>query len=157
MKNVQITEDQAKQMFESGIESLKSIAETTYPELFKKEIQWSDFGEVKGCYIGSQSKLYDYESPSSNSANRNIFPTTEEAEACLALSQLCQWRDKYNEGSKPDYTSMYTKYQIYFYRGQISKDNHLSTSFVLTFKTSEIRDKFLEDFSELINQAKSLL
>ena len=140
---ITLTQDQIDQIIKENTKS--------------KQIEWKDFGKIEGYYIGSQSKSYNYEFPSSNSANRNIFPTKEEAEACLALSQLCQWRDKYNGNWQPDYTSMDTKYQIYFYRGQISKDNHLSTSFVLTFKTSEIRDKFLEDFSELINQAKSLL
>lgn len=157
MKTIQITEEQAKQMFESGIESLKSIAETNYPELFKKKIEWSDFGKVIGFYIDDNSEINSYTLFDSCNDNKNTFPITEEAEACLALSQLCQWRDKRNDFWKPDYLNDNPKYQLGFYRNKITKYSVYATSKVLSFKTEGIRNKFLEDFEYLIIVAKYLL
>jgi len=156
MKTIEITEQQAKEMFDSGIPSLRSIAETNYPELFKKKIEWKDFSEVEGYYVNQDSEIVVYKGYNSSEDNKNIFPTEEEAEACLALSQLCQWRDKYNENWKPNYNDNNVKYQIFFNRDQIFKAGSYYSR-VLSFKTEEIRNKFLEDFTELIIECKSLL
>jgi|688.fasta_scaffold06641_13 hypothetical protein len=43
MKGIIITEEQAKQMYDSGVESLKSIAEINFPELSLIQLrQWRD-------------------------------------------------------------------------------------------------------------------
>ena len=86
------------------------------------------------------------------------LPTLEEAEACLALSQLCQWRDKYNEGWKPDWSnSREHKWTVGVCLDIIKVYSTLDSNAVLSFKTSTIRDKFVEDFRELIETAKPLL
>jgi len=135
-------------------EQLKQLGFTT--ELSKPE--WADFGIVKGFYVDYDSGIESYDEVNSKESNKNVFPTEEEAEACLTLSQLCQWRDKYNEGWKPDWTkdSEY-KWFIEFYDEKIITMNSLKARSVLAFKTTEIRDKFLEDFSELIKIAMPLL
>ena len=92
------------------------------------------------------------------SSDASIFPTKEEAEACLALAQLCQLRDRYNEGWKPhweDYNE--TKYCIEFCQGRIETIDRVNCHKILTFKTEDLRDKFLENFKDLIETAKPLL
>jgi len=86
------------------------------------------------------------------------FPNREEAEACLALAQLCQLRDRYNNGWKPnweDYNE--TKYCIEFCQGRIETIDRVNCHKILTFKTEDLRDKFLENFKDLIETAKPLL
>ena len=90
--------------------------------------KWEDLENVNGHYADSWGDVrcyYGVNTP--DHTNKNIFPTKEEAEACLALAQLCQLRDTYRAQS------------------------------VLHFKTKKLRDKFLENFRDLIEIAKPLL
>ena len=121
--------------------------------------KWEDFGHVKGGYIDDSCDIItinDYTEASF--FNRSLFPTKQEAKACLALSQLCQWRDKYNKGWKPKWDFHGdNKWIVYFDKNQIKTGFSINMSYVLSFKTPEIRDKFLEDFFELIIEARFLL
>ena len=142
--------------FRKATEEEINLAYSKYPEL-KPKNKWEDFGNVSGYYITTHSDLNAGFKLDSDENNKNIFPTKEEAEACLALSQLLQWRDKYNEGWKPDWEDENFKNCIVFKKKKIIKDCFLSTSQVLSFKDQLIRDKFLEDFRDLILVAKPLL
>ena len=119
---------------------------------------WEEVGVIKGWYTSAGGSInYFSEGISANYADRNIFPTKEEAEASLALAQLCQLKDRYNDGWKPDLKKDDLQYCIFFSRGEIAKGCQYSNSRVLSFKTLELRDKFLENFRDLIEQAKPLL
>ena len=131
--------------------------EIRFRPISKSKPKWEDFGKLEGWYLDVYGYVIKTHDEVSNSLTKTIWPTKEEAEACLALSQLCQWRDKYNgawRDNKKDYTN---KWCINVYKGEVSKDECKSVSNVLTFQTREIRDKFLEDFSSLIEIAKPLL
>lgn len=142
---IELTKEQVEQIKSLGISS-------------NKKPQWEDFGEIRGGYVSSGSSTSSYYSISTDCTNKNVFPSVEETEACLALSQLCQWRDKYNEGWKPNWKDNYeSKYCIIYFDDNILTESRLSTHTVLSFKTKEIRDKFLEDFRDLIEIAKPLL
>ena len=120
--------------------------------------KWEDFGEMKGCYVGDLSETGTILKCKSTSVNKNLFPTKEEAEACLALSQLLQWRDKYNDGWKPDWNDTKSlKYIIAYFMDEVCINSFSCVQRVLAFKSEEIRDKFLEDFRDLIEQAKPLI
>lgn len=132
--------------------------------VFKKKekelpTKWEDLVNIKGCYVGANyiSKYNEYTALDSN---KNVFPTKAEAEACLALSQLCQLRDAYNGEPLADWCDWgdaNTKYCIEFNDNRISKDYYISTQRVLAFKTKQLRYKFVENFEELILTAKPLL
>lgn len=123
----------------------------------KKKIEWSDFGEVSGFFVGSFSNISHFYSKVPQRANKNTFPTREEAEACLALSQLLQWRNKRNEGWKPDWTDALAKYCILFDNGKPSVSAAFYISKPLHFKDRATAEQFLEDFRDLIEVAKPLL
>ena len=123
----------------------------------KKKIEWSDFGKIEGFYISAFSEINNFKHNNTNSSNRNTFPRIEEAEACLALSQLCQWRNKYNKGWIPDWKDDSIKFCISLHKDKINTVNTDSHQHVLSFKSVDIKNKFIEDFSELIMLAKSLL
>lgn len=142
--------DREKSTFE------KIVFKKVERELPKK---WEDLGGVNGFYINAQSDINPYyDSEIKGTTSKNIFPTREEAEACLALAQLCQLRDRYNDGWKPDWEDDgEIKYCIEFFKGKIEKECHYVTKRVLCFRTQELRDEFLENFRDLIKIAKPLL
>lgn len=90
-------------------------------------------------------------------ADRNILPSKELAEAMLALCQLIQLRECYNDGWKPDWTNDNFKYCIYVSKNELYKEAILNYNRILAFKTKELRDKFYDNFKDLIEVAKMLL
>ena len=120
---------------------------------------WDELGEIDGYYVDSNSwvdRLPLAPFPV-RQKTRNTWPTKEEAEAAIALAQLCQLRDRYNGGWKPDWLDDGRKYVIYFAGEKMYTACMTGIQFVLAFKTEELRDKFMENFSDLIEKAKPLL
>ena len=132
--------------------------------VFKKKekelpTKWEDLKKINGYFVNNQGGINkDMASPAIN--HKNTFPTKAEAEACLALSQLCQLRDAYNGEPLADWCDWQDnnkKYCIFIYKGEVYKDHYLNISQILAFKTLGLRDKFFENFRELIETAKPLL
>ena len=85
------------------------------------------------------------------------YPSQKLADAAEALRRLLFLRDYYNKGWQPDWNECSTKYCIEQEGLDISAINHIFNSKVMAFKTTEIRDKFLEEQRELLEIAKPLL
>lgn len=137
---------------------------STFEKIVFKKVEnelpksWEDLMTVKGYCVDTFSKIENCcEECYTYKKNKNLFPTKEEAEACLALAQLCQLRDRYNDGWKPNWKNGTEKYSIYFNADKIYSGDIYKTQSVLSFKTKELRDKFLENFRDLIEIAKPLL
>lgn len=137
---------------------------STFENIIFKKVEkelpksWEDLYEVGGWFVDFHSKVVTSGSMRTADSVKNRFPTKEEAEACLALAQLCQLRDRYNDGWKPDWkNSTETKHIIEINRNYIVKNFYNHTKRILAFKTKNIRDKFLENFKDLIEIAKPLL
>ena len=122
-----------------------------------KKPAWADFGVVKGYYVTTYGTIYETNDLLGTEANQNTWPTLKEAKACLALSQLCQWRNKYNGDWTPDWRDESTKYIIYGGMSGLTKGSGDAFPYVLSFKTKEIRDKFFEDFQDLLLTVLPLL
>jgi len=119
---------------------------------------WEELMTVSGYWVGEDSdKIKGDEDIYCNYLNKNIFPTEEEAKASIALAQLCQLRDRYNDGWKPDWESGDYKYCIFFGYENLIVSSITSVRRVLAFKSEELADKFLENFQSLIKTAKPLL
>lgn len=90
--------------------------------------------------------------------DKNVLPSRELAEAMLALCQLIQLRDCYNDGWKPDWKdNCYNKFTIKFYQDTPICDVDKTICRVLAFKSAKLRNLFLENFRDLIEIAKPLL
>ena len=85
------------------------------------------------------------------------YPTQELADASEALRRLLFLRDYYNEGWQPDWNTSGFKQCIELEGKVVCGRDHAYSSRVLTFKSGEIRDKFLEEQRELLEIAKPLL
>ena len=112
-------------------------------------------------YIDDEGDIIDFEKKpvaDCTLAEPNIITSKEYAEAFLALMQLVRFRDIWNENWIPDWTNVeVTKYVIRYDDSSIVSVWRTSLSNPLAFKTSELRDEFLETFRDLIETAKPLL
>lgn len=85
-------------------------------------------------------------------------PSEELVDATIALLKLLFLRDYYNEGWQPDFLGKNDwKFCIITHCNRLAKDTTFSDCRVMTFKTEQIRDKFLEEQRELLEIAKPLL
>ena len=76
----------------------------------------------------------------------------------LALCQLLVCREVYRQGWKPNWKDdKEIKYCIERVENYITKETYELTSKVLSFQSAEIRDEFLENFRDLIEEAKELI
>ena len=76
----------------------------------------------------------------------------------LALCQLLVCREVYRQGWKPNWKDdKEIKYCIERVENWITKETYKITAKVLSFQSAEIRDEFLENFRDLIEEAKELI
>ena len=75
-----------------------------------------------------------------------------------ALMRLLVCREVYRQGWKPNWTdATENKYCIINDSNKIQTPMYVFVSRVLSFQSEEIRDKFLENFRDLIEEAKELI
>ena len=90
-------------------------------------------------------------------SDKTLLPNIRYAEAMLALCQLIQLRDCYNDGWIPDWSDDQFKYTIYNKSNRIQKYLAVNLQRVLAFKSVKLCDEFFENFRDLIEIAKPLL
>lgn len=136
-----------------------------FKKIGKKELPetWEEFcnnypikeGEF---FVDSDSEIQEFmEGKRDPVEDANILPNKEYAEAILALCQLIQLRDYYNEGWQPDWKTFEAKYCIYIEQNKVQLNMVYGISYLLAFKTQKIRDEFYLHFRNLIEKAKILL
>jgi hypothetical protein len=125
---------------------------------------WEEFcvtnpAKVGEAYVSNDSSITQVSVQQTRLPYRdgNILPSKKYAEAIRALCQLIQLRDCYNDGWEPDWTSGQRKYCLVVSQNKITKQTLLAENKIMGFKTEELRDKFLENFKDLIEIAKPLL
>ena len=109
------------------------------------------------CYIDDYSVISETNGSRAITADQNVLPSREAAEAYLALMRLHQLRDCYRQGWTPDYKRLDYKYCICY-----DGDNYVVVQIVdrsrfLTFQSKELSEKFLKNFRDLIEQAGDLI
>lgn len=144
---------------------LVQTSKTTF-EIKKKQKQlpktWEEFCQIKflkknEAYINTNSTIMSTSGERNAHFDRNTLPTRKDAESILALIQLIQLREYYNDSWKPDWTDNTVKSTICYWNNHIVKSINPSRSCVLVFKTEKLRDEFFENFKDLIEQAKDFI
>jgi len=137
---------------------------STFEKIVFKEIKkalpktWEDLKELSGCYVMLNSGIAITRGAKIASENRHIFKTEEQAKAAIALAQLSQLRDDYRQGWIPDYTNhLQVKYSIWFEKNEQKISGFWFRGEFLSFPSREIAEEFLNNFLDLINQARPLL
>lgn len=152
MKNLKIT---APEGYE--IDKVNSTFENIVFKPIKKELpkSWEDLGKISGWYSHSSSLVTDSNNRDAVKDHKNLFATKEQAEASLALAQLSQLREVYRDGWEDEGGK--DKHVIRFMNKRIEACKLSSTDCFLSFQSAEVRDLFLENFRDLIEQAKPLM
>ena len=136
---------------------------STFSEIVFKKIKnnlpmsWEELGVIEGSFVSSNSIIDDLYMTNAVDINRNLFPTRKEAGAMRAMAQLCQLRDRWNGGWKADWKDGTVKYCIVSFKNVVYKDSYYNISTPMAFKTEELRDKFMETFKDLLEEAKPFL
>ena len=162
-KNDKVSKEQLEKYFNQ--EAIKQLIIDGFIEEIKIQRtlpkSWEELNLINSFFVTSSSEIRRVQHAHDGIENKNLFPTEAEAEACLSLSQLCQLRDAYNGEPLANWCdwsdSTQMKYIIYLNNNKINIASWYNSHGVLSFKTSELRDTFLENFKDLIEQAKPLL
>lgn len=75
----------------------------------------------------------------------------------VALIKLHQLRDCYRQGWKPDWSNDDYKWEISIFGDKIGVRSSLYIVSFLSFQTKELATEFLNNFRDLIEQAKDLI
>ena len=157
-RNLQLDFETAKKWFSGSISELKDLAVQAYPELAKEKLpkSWWELGNVEGFFVEEECGIIFALCPVTD-YSKNVFATREQAEACIAMAQLSQLLKVYNDGWVADYLNDEQKFAIIFRAEELTVNLFSNTRHFLTFKDAPTADLFLENFRELIEQAKPLL
>lgn len=138
----------------------KKIEENKRKELPKTWEEFCDSYPIKEgeFFVDTTCKIFEtFERQRDPIVDANVLPNKKYAEAILALCQLIQLRDCYNNGWQPDWESYKTKYSICIAQNMVAFDQTEKVSRLLTFKTPIIREMFYINFKDIIEKAKILL
>lgn len=144
---------------------LKKVSDTEYKIVKKEKIlpkTWEEFCEfypIKSDEhsLGIGSAIITTVRERRLEIDRNVLPTKEKAEAILALCQLIQLRDCYNDGWKPDWKNENQyKYVFWFLKDNIKIGYLFCQPVLFAFKSEKLRDEFLNNFKDLIEKLRPL-
>lgn len=121
------------------------------------ELKDCNFNEEEYCINEYGTVIDIYTKNHRIESKKGFIKDKEIAEAYAVLPELIRLRDEYNEGWKPDYNNRHRIYIIYYFNSTIIKNYTHHVRHILAFKSSDIRDEFLEDYKDLIEIAKPLL
>ena len=124
----------------------------------KGPMSWMSLKEINGYYINSYSEILPVDANVlTHYKNRNIYPSKKLAEAALALSQLLQLRDAWNECNTEEVAGRIIWHGITNQNGEAVGLGSNYRNMPLRFKTEETRDAFFKQFRPLIETALPLL
>ena len=134
---------------------------STFEKIVFKKINelpktWEELKNISGYFVSGFSEIIPSFLINASDSTKNRFPTKELAEAVLALAQLLQLRDRYNNDNK-GFIFLKNNYCITFVNNSIQKSVYFHSQRILAFRTRELRDEFYDNFKELIEIAKPLL
>ena len=125
--------------------------------------------ELPKTWVGCIAKIRDLEYIDRNCIYKETFSAERASnhindipiglgKPILALCQLLVCREVYRQGWKPNWKDdKEIKYCIEQVGNYITKETYELTTTVLSFQSAEIRDEFLENFRDLIEEAKELI
>jgi hypothetical protein len=136
---------------------------STFEQIVFKEIKkelpktWEELQKFDGYYKDGNCVINFTQENTTKEKNKDIFATEEQAEASIALAQLSQLREVYRNGWVPDWKNDEYKFCIEFYANETHKGYYYCSNHFLSFQDKETMDLFLENFKDLIEQAKPLM
>ena len=157
-RNVKVSLETAKRWYEQGGEFKEmALSAFTEAELNPVRNEWEDriiaYGTkfVSGWYLGGNSV---YKETNEENIDRSTFKTEKQAKSALAYAQLTQLMalPEYNGDWVPDWTDDNTKFIIRRCGNTIVFDFYTKTYYSISFKTPEIRDRFMKNNYDLLKE-----
>ena len=137
------------------------IFEDIKPQLPKTWEEFCKQNEIKKgeCLIDDYSRIGEILADKRyETIDKNVLPNKQAAEAHLALMQLHQLRDYYNDNWHCDWNNEYEKNAVIVRsHGELKIYAEWAITTFLTFKSMELAEEFLTNFRELIEQAGDLI
>ena len=159
-RNVKVSLETAKRWYEQGGE-FKEMALSAFTEAELNPIrnEWESkiYGNpIYGYLIDSDdSEVCGFEENFRASfGSKCCFKTEKQAKSALAYAQLTQLMalPEYNGDWVPDWSNDEIKYIIRRHSGNIEINCYSKTYYPISFKSVEIRDKFLENNYDLLKE-----
>ena len=149
---------------ESGIIIQECFKELYLPEPTKElPNTWEEWVEqnkkvYSEYYMAADSEVYNIKERERNiNSDSNLLSKEKDAKAILVLIKLKRLRDTYRQGWVPDWKTNDYKYCIEYFRDNLNISCIRLRNDFLAFQSEELRDKFLENFKDLIEQAKEFI
>ena len=124
---------------------------------FDLPTRWDEMERLKGYYVDEDCKLVCVHCNVQN-VLRNVFPTSEQAEASIYLAMLLQLRDVYREGWTPDWGDDECKWrycvELTVIGWEINEYNQYPIPF--SFQNHKRAELFLENFGDYLEKVKPL-
>lgn len=134
------------------LKEIKKELPKTYEECFKQLGE----GEILESAF-SISRAINMEKCNDIKRFSDVVPTGY-AKPLLAFCQLLVCREVYRQGWKPDWNNFkIDKYYIEYVENRIITGVRVAQACVLSFQSAKVRDMFLENFRDLIEEAKELI
>ena len=166
-RNVKVSLETAKRWYEQGGEFKEmALSAFTESELNPVRNEWvSKFvgKKIKGYFIDhDESSIIFFDSEESqfidddgiSSDCKNIFKTEKQAKSALAYAQLTQLMalPEYNGDWVPDWSDDNTKFIIRRCGNTIAVDFYTKKYHSISFKTPEIRHRFMQNNYDLLKE-----
>lgn len=154
MKTLKITPPEGYE-----IDKDKSTLEEIVFKPVKKNLpkSWEDLETIEGYYANGIS-VNKCKPRLPSDQFKDTFATEAQAKASIALAQLSQLREVYRGGWVPDWNDTNEKkYVIGKYENTLTIYFNVYQHYFLAFQSAEIRDEFLKNFKDLIEEASPLL
>ena len=152
-RNLSVSIEEARNLYKEGSLEMKKLLLTSFSEeeLTKSELptSWDGLDEITGWWIDKECTIRRAFT-TAKPVNKNVFATEKQAKSALAMAQLSQLLKVYNAGWVPDWTDTKSKYSIFRTCDSLGVSRPWSAYQFLSFKSEEIRDKFLVNFEDLI-------
>lgn len=154
-KQITLSLEVAKRLYGKSDE-MNAILLENFTELelgiLKLPKSWDHLKNVQGWIINGTAEVVKGNDDCFHQFRQGRFSTEKQAKSALAMAQLSQLIKAYNEDWTPDWTDLQPKYCICLVSNKIKCDFFCRTHYFLAFKTADIRDEFLHNFKDLINE-----
>jgi hypothetical protein len=152
---MKISKELATLMYNSSEPSIKQFALDNYPELgLNLPKNWFDIEDKEGYFIDGMSDII-FTTLDSYPHNKNVFTTSNQCNAILALAQLSQAMKVYRGDWLPNWDDAeQAKWSITIVYNCIYLDIFYTTYHPLSFQNRDIAQLFATNFKDLILKTK---
>lgn len=159
-KNITLTLEKARELYGKNPEMDELLLANFTEEELEEPIlpkSWEDISKekiIKGYYIDyTVSYIYRGDAFGNCKPRKCLYNTFKQAKSALAMAQLSQLMEIYNDGWEPNWESTdRLNFSIVRYDNKLRVNRYFNTYCFLTFQCEKLANQFLENFEPLIKE-----